>query len=695
MPEPKVWLMLVGIDFYPDRANRLRGAVNDVLDMESSLNDCYRDANIIKLLASVTGEQSQTAPPEDESQWPTWNNFIDKLEYVTQKASPDDVVWVHYSGHGTLRPTKTYVSSYQEDYETDAALVLLAPNSQQGIRYLRGIELAMRLDCMASKGLKLTVVLDSCHSGSISRNENPIVRSMPWNAEVGLEFPMQIPTLPTFSTSKNVFRDADVRSHWLLQPQGYAVLVACGPHELAREVCVGQERHNGALSYHVLEALEFCLRNQIQYVTHEVIYERIRAKMHYKLADQHPILIGARRTPFSGVQIEKRNASSTCEVIKVSTNQKIWLNAGLINGVCTNDEYSIYPHAEATEIDVRVIITNVHATHAIAKQISSITSKEENVSIKVGYHAVLTALARPRAHIKILFKADAAWEELLGESMWLQHLSANEPASIEVPCFSVVKTDSQQYTILNSNDNTISNLPPLWTSTPNASDQLLTVLEHLSKYTFVQTLDNCRANNIQISDFQIIARAQADHLNTLGSDNTMTVPDGSKVEITFQNLSHEVLYFTVLNLTPLRLVKRLYPKKMEYETVVPRDVQDILSKELPQDIVLLNEKRLAPRMTVPARLRTQQDGAIIVEDVLKFIVSTRPVIGTKAMELPDLWEVMKHGATETCLADDSFGTIMQKSLVEGYEETGHLRGETAMVKWACRSITIRTVLETG
>ena len=695
MSEPKIWLMLVGIDFYPDRANRLRGAVNDVLDMESSLNDHYRDANIIKLVASVTGEQSQTAPPEDESLWPTRDNLIDKLEYITQKASPNDVVWVHYSGHGTLRPTKSSEFSYQEDYESDAALVLLEPNSQRGIRYLRGIELAIRLDCMASKGLKLTVVLDSCHSGSISRNEDPLVRSVPWNAEVGSEFPLQVPTLPTFSTSKNIFRDADVRSHWLLQPQGYAVLVACGPHELAREIRVGQERHNGALSYHVLEALEFCLRNQIQDVTHEIIYERIRAKMHLKLADQHPVLIGARRTPFSGVQTEKREASSTCEVIKVSADQEIWLNTGLINGVRTNDEYSIYPYAEAIEVDIRVIITDVQATHAAARRITSIASKEENIPVKVGHHAVLAALARPRAHIKLLCKADAVWDEILEKSMWLQHLSMNEQASIEIPCFSIVETDSQQYTILDSKNSAISNLPPILTSTPSASKQLLTVLEHLSKYTFVQTLDNCRTNSIQTSDFQIVARAQADPLDGLESDNTMTVSDGSKVEITFQNLSREVLYFAVLNLTPLRLVKRLYPKKMEYETVVPRDVQDILSKELPRDVVLLNEKRLAPRMTVPARLRTQQGGAIIVEDVLKFIVSTRPVIGTKAMELPDLWEVMNHVATETCLADDSFGTIMQRSLVEGHEETGHLRGETAMVKWACRSITIRTVLKIG
>lgn len=172
MAKPTVWLLLVGINFYPDKAQQLCGAVNDVMDVELGLKECYKEITVTKLLASVTGESGQSAPPEDKHLWPTWHNFTSQLKFITQEASEGDIVWVHYSGHGTLQPTQTSEFVYQEDYGTNAALVLLEPTGQQGVRYLRGIELALLLDKMVHNGLKLTVVLDSCHSGSISRGED-------------------------------------------------------------------------------------------------------------------------------------------------------------------------------------------------------------------------------------------------------------------------------------------------------------------------------------------------------------------------------------------------------------------------------------------------------------------------------------------------------------------------------------------
>lgn len=135
MSEPRIWLLLAGINFYPNEADRLHGAVNDVSNIELGLKKYYKEINVTKLLASVTGEPGQTTPPEDKHLWPTWDNFTGKIKYITQKASADDIVWIHYSGHGTLRPTQTSEFVYQEGYGTDAALVLLEPNAQRGVRY--------------------------------------------------------------------------------------------------------------------------------------------------------------------------------------------------------------------------------------------------------------------------------------------------------------------------------------------------------------------------------------------------------------------------------------------------------------------------------------------------------------------------------------------------------------------------------
>ena len=692
MPEPKIWLLLAGINFYPNEADRLHGAVNDVSIIELGLKEYYKEINVTKLLASVTGEPGQTAPPEDKHLWPTWDNFTDKLKYITQKASPDDIVWIHYSGHGTLRPTNTSEFVYQEGYGTDAALVLLEPNAQRGVRYLRGIELALLLDDMVHKGLKLTVVLDSCHSGSISRGEDSVVRGIPWNVDVDSEFPLPVPVLSrSLASKKKIFRDTATTSYWLLHPQGYTLLAACGPHERAKEIMLKEkQQYRGALSHLICKALDFCTQNEIQDVTHELIYRHVYANM-FEVARQHPILIGTENTTLLGAEVARLDARSTFEIIKVSADQKIWISAGLVHGVCTGDEYEVYTHAKAKEHVTRIMITDVEAVRSVAKRTSTMGLEEFGLQIKVGYRASLTKLAQPRAYVKLFSGVNGSWEERLKESVWLQHLPSAKLAP-DIPCFSVVKPDSHQYTILDFKDDAILNLPPLVSSNPCVSDRIFTVLEHLSKYNFVQALDNRRLNSLTDSDFIITVNAQADHLNLNKSKSSITVPHDSKVEIAFRNLTQEVLYFTVLNLTPLRGIKRLYPAHKEYQSVMPRNLQNVLPKEM-SDIAPLGVDRLAPRMTVPPRLRAQQQGSVGAEDILKFIVSTYPVRGTKSMELPDLWEAVKHDVAAVRSADETFGAPVQKSLVEKSKGPGQLGGEETMTRWACRIITIRTVLE--
>lgn len=418
MPEPRIWLLLAGIDFYPNEANRLQGAINDVLSMELSLKEYYKEINVTKLLASVTGEPGQTTPPEDMHLWPTWDNFTGKIKDITQKASGGDIVWIHYSGHGTLQSTKTPKFTYLEGYGTDAALVLWEPNSSQGVRYLRGIELAILLDDMVDKGLKLTVVLDSCHSGSISRDGDYKVRGIPWSIDVDSEFPPHEPVLPQFLASKEkILRDTATTSHWLLHPQGYTLLAACGPHEVAIEIrLTARQQYHGALSHLICNAFGYCAQNEIQDVTHELIYRYVYASM-FKVVRQHPILIGTKKSTLWGAEVARLDARSTFEIIKVSADQEIWMNAGFVHGACTGDEYGVYIHAAAKELVTRITITDVEAVHSVAKYTSAMGSEADCFQIKVGYHAILTKLAQPRAYVKLFPEANGSWEESLKESI--------------------------------------------------------------------------------------------------------------------------------------------------------------------------------------------------------------------------------------------------------------------------------------
>ncbi|KAL6713006.1 hypothetical protein ACLMJK_009402 [Lecanora helva] len=694
MSEPRVWVLLAGINFYPDEALRLKGAVNDVVDIERNLKTYFKIINVTKLLAPVIEGSEQRTPSEDEHLWPTWDNFTGAIKRITDEASEGDVVWIYYAGHGTLHSTDTKEFIYHEGYGTDAALVLLEPSGQRGIRYLRGIELAWLLDAMVSKKLRPTVVLDSCHSGSISRNEDSIVRGIPWSVDVDSEFPLDVPPLPQLSVRGKTLRNTETASHWLLYPHGYTLLAACGPHDVAREIKTGYSQQvHGAFSFLVCKAFKYVAQEGIKDVTHETNYRHVSANMSGRLKRQYPILAGKTDTTLWGADVGHLDIPSTFEIIQGSAYQEIWINGGLVHGVCTGDEYGVYTHAEAKESIARITITNVEAVRSIAQHTSATDSKSDSNSsqIKNGYRAILLKLARPRAYVKLDSGVVDLHIAMFKESVWLHYLPPEEKVPVDIPSFSVVKADSQRYTILHSNGDHIPNIPPLLTANHSVGEQVLTVLEHLSRYTFVQNLDNRRTNSLTDSDFTITVKPQADHLSLDDSGSSITVPHGSKVRIEFLNLTEEVLYFAVMSLAQFGQIKHISPGHTEYESVLPRDLKKVaphISNISPPGAV-----RFPLKMTVPARLTEKQQDFVATEDLLKFIVSTEPINGTKNLKLPDLWDAVENRNATLRSADRTFGKGVQESLVEHSRGRGYSAGEKPIIRWACQTKTIRTVLE--
>ena len=740
MARPKTWILLIGIDYYPDSNFRLRGAVNDALSIELSLKRYYGEATVFRLLASDIDGLNDSPHLGNEESWPTYDNVFLRLEQITQEGSAGDIVWMHYSGHGTLQPTVASKFNYQEGHETDAALVLLEPDGQKGIRYLRGIELALRLDSLSKKGLKTTVVLDSCHSGSISRDTNSNIRGLPWNADVDAEFPLKELTVhkPLISRGSDV-RDARIISHWLLHPQNYTLLMACSPHERAKEIKVkATEQYHGAFSYLICKAFSFCLQTGKQDVTHQTIYRYVHANMSETIR-QHPVLIGTENTTLRGDDISHQEIDTKFAVIKVSENGGIWINAGHLHGVITGDEYSIYNHATPEEQLARIVITNVEAIKSVARYICADDSDTSDLKVEVGHCAILSRLNKPQAFLKFASEVNNPWNEEFIESTWLRQVSPNKPVPADTPCFSVIQQQEEcTYEILDNEGNVIPDLPPIPMSDPRAADRLLILLEHLSKYTFIQTLHNRRLDTLTNSDFRImIAAAHSDPLKHLESDSNYIVRHGSRLRIEFHNLTSQILYLTIFNMTPLRRIKRLYPPDKECQTVLPHNSRDLLSGggklgtagTFPSGVIRLQPcMKIPPRLMAPPPQQQQQKdpqqqenkGSIAVEDILKFFVSTKPIHGTKSLELPDPWTTADYNPLAARSGDNNnnnnvtSGTAIQTNLIESHtrnpdpdldsagrpevekekEEAKGKEGEVDDddVKWTCRDITIRTIL---
>ncbi|KAK4690875.1 hypothetical protein P7C71_g6013, partial [Lecanoromycetidae sp. Uapishka_2] len=185
MEKQKIWVILIGIDFY--RASiQLKGAVNDVKIMKSYFSGAKQGSiNLSTFTASNPKKSNAQNPPEEASAWPTYDNVTSKIKDISRDASPGDLVYIHYSGHGTRESTAS--AEYSEHNSSDIALVLF--DEEQDERYLRGLDLAGLLEDMVKKKVKVAIALDCCFSGGVTRGDS-CIRGLDWDDGVDANHPL-------------------------------------------------------------------------------------------------------------------------------------------------------------------------------------------------------------------------------------------------------------------------------------------------------------------------------------------------------------------------------------------------------------------------------------------------------------------------------------------------------------------------
>jgi hypothetical protein len=152
--------VLIGINFYSDKP--LRGCVRDVDMIQQYLQSTHSitQTHITKLTASTPADTDALQPPEEPSSWPTFENVTACFSRITSMSLAGDHVYIHYSGHGTRTSNG------------ELALALLDEAEVGKVRYLSGLKLAEIINRMVEHGLKITLVLDCCFSGSLVRHED-------------------------------------------------------------------------------------------------------------------------------------------------------------------------------------------------------------------------------------------------------------------------------------------------------------------------------------------------------------------------------------------------------------------------------------------------------------------------------------------------------------------------------------------
>jgi Caspase domain len=493
-----LYALLIGSDCYlPNRlpnncyyANLL-GCVRDILRVEDFLRQRLKlsPERILKLTATNNGA---TKPAEPPAQWPTYENMVIAFRHLTDMAQPGDQVYIHYSGHGGRTP-----SLLPDIKKLDESLVPIDIGNSEA-RYLRDIELAKLLQVMVSKGLLVTIVLDSCHSGSATRGFGASVRgtdaidvtSRPTDSLVATKAEL---TATWHDLTESRSRSLSGGSNWLPESNDYVLLAACRPSEAAYEFAFNGRESNGALTYWLLDSLQ----DIDPAFTYKQLHDRILAKVHSQFERQTPQLLGdGSRTVFGSSHVQPQYAALVMQVD--AARRRLLLNAGQAQGVRQRAQFAIYPptvkdFTQPTQRQALATVSEVGATASWAEYTPlndrAITEGAQALLIAPGainlirkVRLLTTGLPTGSRHTTAL----NSLRDNIAASRWLELTRDEEPAD-----YQLMINPADEYEILDRTGAPIRNLrPAINIDDADAAANVTQRLVHLTRYHITKQLDN-------------------------------------------------------------------------------------------------------------------------------------------------------------------------------------------------------------
>jgi hypothetical protein len=591
-----LYALLIGIDCYlPNKLPgggcypSLNGCVRDINHVEEFLKHKLglSDKNILKLTAT---NSNTNEPLEPKDQWPTYENMVAAFKKLTDMAKPGDQVYIHYSGHGgrtnTLSPKLKRVDGLDETLvPTDIG------NSEA--RYLRDIEIAHILKEMVKKGLIVTIILDSCHSGGATRGKNTAaVRGLQKVDTTERLMESLVASKNELaetwqSLTRNAKRDLKLGSGWLPESNDYVLLAACRPSEYAYEYPFEGIESNGALTYSLLFSLKNMPENMSLGLTYKQLHDRIVAKVHSQFENQTPMLEGdGSRVIFGSDHVQPQYAVI---VMKVDPEKKqVWLNAGQAHGIRKGAQFEIYPPApvDFTQPEKRLAnarIIQLGATDSVAN-----FSMFSDSPIVQGAQALLLDPGSVQLVKKVhLVKCENIPPEIdqpkalenvanaLKTTKWVELANDNENAE-----YQVAVNDKSEFEIWDRVGQPFVNMrPSLKTNDPQSAASLVQRLTHLAKYHAICQLSNYTSPLARKLEVELLGIQKdydpIDQPQPQPFENSGDIPEIKVGEWTFlrirnnlplgqKNGPSQILNVTVLDMQPDWGISQVHPAGIEF-----------------------------------------------------------------------------------------------------------------------------------
>lgn len=503
---PAVHALIIGCDFYLPNSTpegsymSLHGCVRDATRVEEFLRARagLSDDRLIRLTSTPGAAGDPSEPPERR---PTYENIVKGFRTLTSRANAGDHVYIHYSGHGGRCPT--IVPKVKGKDGLDETLVPIDIGNASA-RYVRDVEVAKLLREMEGKGLVVTVVIDSCHSGGATRaitraEDNVGIRGVDFIDRTPRPAGSLVGTVADLAAAAAPVGGGAARAAEATRGMaagagagGAVVLAACRPSELAREFPFDGKESQGALTYWLLSAA----RQGGDGLTFRTAYDVIQARIHSQFPAQTPMLFGdPDRTILGGAGVP---VDPAVPVLSVSTDGKlITLKSGSAGLVQTGAEFAVYPAGSVDRSDAARLAVFLVTTPGAASSTAALTKRFGKRKVQVGDLAVPAGVAQRLIRKVRVVRSDgeapAAGDKALrqvaggiGGPGWVELAKPDEQADYIV----TTTEDGRLFKIGDPSGEEIVVRPYLPTKDAASPSRVVARLIHLARYLALRQLDN-------------------------------------------------------------------------------------------------------------------------------------------------------------------------------------------------------------
>jgi hypothetical protein len=353
--------LVVGIDIYEADATKIEtssAASSRAAGSWTNLQGATTDAEVFRsLLINKFGFAEENIVVLLDSA-ATRARILQELDsHLMRKSEPGDIVAFYYAGHGSQ--VVNTLASEQDGLDES----IVPADSVLGADDIRDKELAIMFNKIIDTGAELTVVLDSCHSGSGVRGlaKSRFMKRSNADARDG-----STPPSP--------------------EKKGALVLAAAQDSQLAWEATDSAGRPRGSFSL----ALSETLLDLPATATAELVFEVTRTRMHARSSiAQEPVLSGIetrRKRPIFGDSLE---SESGVEFVGRAKGELVEFSAGIASGLSPGTSLVSTRSGEPHE----VVIESSTLSSSRGRRTSARKSDEEAVRI---YQVQSRPLSHPR-----------------------------------------------------------------------------------------------------------------------------------------------------------------------------------------------------------------------------------------------------------------------------------------------------------